>query len=85
MKRMYDPGWLHSELGKRATDENGEAKYDELKSSSEEDIPPLDAVRARIEQQLRQEALGSVEDDVRKEVKIVYCGSDGKPQTASSE
>lgn len=77
--------WLQRELGKRVTDEDVEAKYDEIKANSGEKIPPLDAVRAQIEQQLRQDAFGSVEDDLRKEVEIVYYGSDGKPQTASSD
>lgn len=77
--------WLQRELGDRVTDEAVEAKYEEIKANSEQEIPPLDAVRAQIEQQLRQEAFSDVEEDLRKNVEIVYYGSDGKPQTASSD
>ena len=77
--------WLQRELGDRVTDEAVEAKYEEIKANSEPEIPPLDAVRAQIEQRLRQEAFSDVEEDLRKNVEIVYYGSDGKPQTASSD
>ncbi|MEX3316961.1 hypothetical protein [Sulfitobacter sp. PS-8MA] len=77
--------WLQRELGNRVTDQSVEAKYDEIKSNSEQEIPPLEAVRAQIEQQLRQEAFSDVEEDLRKDVEIVYYGPDGKPQTASSD
>lgn len=77
--------WLQRELGNRVTDQSVEAKYEEIKSNSEQEIPPLEAVRAQIEQQLRQEAFSDVEEDLRKDVEIVYYGPDGKPQTASSD
>lgn len=77
--------WIERELGDRVTDETVQAKYEEIKANSDQEIPPLEAVRAQIEQQLRQEAFSDVEEDLRKDVEIVYYGSDGKPQTASSE
>jgi len=76
--------WLQRELGDRVTDESVEAKYEEIKANSDQEIPPLESVRAQIEQQLRQEAFSDVEEDLRKDVEIVYYGPDGKPQTASS-
>mgnify|MGYP003135604647 FL=1 len=77
--------WLQRELGDRVSDESVEAKYEEIKANSEQEIPPFEAVRAQIEQQLRQEAFSNVEEDLRKDVEIVYYGPDGKPQTASSD
>ncbi len=77
--------WLQRELDGRVTDENVQAEYDEIKANSEQEIPPLEAVRAQIEQQLRQEAFMGLEEDLRKDVEIVYYGPDGKPQTASSD
>ncbi|WP_150121013.1 MULTISPECIES: hypothetical protein [unclassified Sulfitobacter] len=77
--------WLQRELGNRVSGETIEAKYEEIKANSDQEIPPLEAVRAQIEQQLRQEAFADVEEDLRKDVEIVYYGSDGKPQTASSD
>ncbi len=77
--------WLQRELGARVTDSDIQAKYDEIKANSEQEIPPLDAVRAQIEQQLRQEAFMGLEEDLRQDVEIVYYGPDGKPQTASSD
>lgn len=77
--------WLQRELAGRVTDQDVQAKYDETKANSEQEIPPLEAVRAQIEQQLRQEAFIVLEEDLRKDVEIVYYGPDGKPQTASSD
>jgi hypothetical protein len=77
--------WLQRELAGRVTDQDVQAKYDEIKAKSEQETPPLEAVRAQIEQQLRQEALIVLEEDLRKDVEIVYYGPDGKPQTASSD
>lgn len=77
--------WLQRELGNRVSDETIEAKYEEIKANSDQEIPPLEAVRAQIQQQLRQEAFSDVEEDLRKDVEIVYYGPDGKPQTASSD
>jgi hypothetical protein len=77
--------WLQRELAGRVTDQDVQAKYDEIKANSEQEIPPLEAVRAQIEQQLRQEAFIVLEEDLRKDVEIVYYGPDGKPQTASSD
>lgn len=77
--------WLQRELAGRVTDQDVQAEYDEIKANSEQEIPPLEAVRAQIEQQLRQEAFIGLEEDLRKDVEIVYYGPDGKPQTASSD
>ena len=77
--------WLQRELGNRVSDETIEAKYEEIKANSDQEIPPFEAVRAQIQQQLRQEAFSDVEEDLRKDVEIVYYGPDGKPQTASSD
>jgi hypothetical protein len=77
--------WLQRELAGRVTDQDVQAEYDEIKANSEQEIPPLEAVRAHIEQQLRQEAFIGLEEDLRKDVEIVYYGPDGKPQTASSD
>jgi hypothetical protein len=77
--------WLQRELAGRVTDQDVQAKYDEIKAKSEQETPPLEAVRAQIEQQLRQEAFIVLEEHLRKDVEIVYYGSDGKPQTASSD
>lgn len=77
--------WLQRELGARVTNSDIQAKYDEIKANSEQEIPPLDAVSAQIEQQLRQEAFMNLEEDLRQDVEIVYYGPDGKPQTVSSD
>lgn len=77
--------WLQRELAGRVTDEDVQAKYEEIKANSEQEIPPLEAVRAQIEQQLRQEAFVGLEEDLREDVEIVYYGPDGTPQTASSD
>ncbi len=77
--------WLQRELAGRVTDQDVQAEYDEIKANSEQEIPPLDAVRAQIEQQLRQEAFVGLDEDLRRDVEIVYYGPDGKPQTASSD
>ncbi len=77
--------WLQRELDARVTDDNVKAKYDEIKDDSAQEVPPLEAVRAQIEQQLRQEAFMGLEEDMRKDVEIVYYGPDGEPQTASSD
>lgn len=77
--------WLQRKLSERVTDERVESKYEEIKADSEQEIPPLDAVRAQIEQQLRQDAFTGIQEELRQDVEIVYYGPDGKPQTASAD
>ncbi len=77
--------WLDRELGKMVTDAEIQAEYEEIKAGTDQDIPPLHAVRAQIEQQLRQEAFSGIQENLREDVMITYYGPDGKPQTASSE
>lgn len=77
--------WLQRKLGESVTDNEVEAKYEEIKANSDQEIPPLDAVRPQIEQQLRQEAFAGIQEDLSKDVEIVYYGPDGKPQKATTE
>ncbi len=77
--------WLERELGESVTDKEIQAEYEEIKANTDQEIPPLDAVRAQIEQQLRQEAFTGLQENLREDVEIIYYGADGKPQEASSE
>ncbi len=77
--------WLQRKLGESVTDQEVQAKYDEIKTNTDQEIPPLDAVRPQIEQQLRQEAFAGIQEDLSKDVEIVYYGPDGNPQKATSE
>lgn len=76
--------WLRRELDERVTDKEIQAEYDEVKASTEQEIPPLEAVRAQIEQQLRQQAFSGLQENLREDVMITYYGPDGTPTTASS-
>ncbi len=77
--------WLQRKLGESVTDEEVQAKYDEIKANTDQEIPPLDAVRPQIEQQLRQDAFAGIQDELSKDVEIVYYGPDGNPQKATTE
>lgn len=77
--------WLDRKLDERVGDAEVQAEYDEIKAGTEKEIPPLEDVRAQIEQQLRQEAFAGLQEDLREDVTITFYGPDGQPQTASSE
>ncbi len=77
--------WLDRELSGQVTDAEIQAKYEEIKAATDQDIPPLDAVRDQIEIQLRQEAFAGIQENLRKDVIITYYGPDGNPQAASSD
>ena len=66
------------------TDEKVQATYDEIASQSEEELPPLEAVRPQIEQQVRQQRLAEIRDELQQDVDVTYYGPDGEPQDASS-
>lgn len=77
--------WLQRELDNSVTDKEVKAEYEEIKTNTDQDVPPLDAVRAQIEQQLRQEAFAGIQENLRNDVQITFYGPDGEPQEVSSE
>lgn len=77
--------WLQRKLDESVTDQKVQQMYDEIKANTDQEIPPLEDVRVQIEQQLRQDAFTTLQEDLRSDVEIVFYGPDGKPQTASSD
>lgn len=77
--------WLQRKLDESVTDQAVQQMYDEIKANTDQEIPPLEDVRVQIEQQLRQDAFNTLQEDLRSDVEIVFYGPDGKPQTASSD
>ncbi|ETX26826.1 hypothetical protein [Roseivivax isoporae] len=77
--------WLERALAERVTEEEVRAEYEEIKANTEQDLPPFKAVRAQIEQQLRQEAFAGLQENLREDVQITYYRPDGEPRTASSD
>jgi len=78
--------YVQRQMEGSVTDEAVQAAYDEVASNTEQELPPIDAVRPQIEQQLRQERLGQVREDLMgQEIEIVYYDADGNPVEASAE
>ena len=77
--------WLQRKLDESVTDQSVQQMYDEIKANTDQEIPPLEDVRVQIEQQLRQDAFNTLQEDLRSDVEIVFYGPDRKPQTASSD
>lgn len=62
------------------TDESVQSAYDEIASQTEEEVPPLEAVRPQVEQQVRQQKLSEIRDELQQEMEITFYGPDGEPQ-----
>lgn len=77
--------WLQRKLDESVTDQKVQQMYDEIKANTDQELPPLEDVRVQIEQQLRQDAFTTLQEELRSDVEIVFYGPDGKPQTASSD
>ncbi len=77
--------YVQRALDGAVTDEAVQETYDRIASQTEQEVPPLDAVRPQIEQQLRQERLGQVRDELVQGVEITYYGPDGQPIEASTQ
>ncbi len=75
--------YVERQLEGAVTDEEVQQTYDQISSQSEQEVPPLEAVRPQIEQQLRQQRLGEVRDELMQDVEITYYGPDGEPMEAS--
>jgi hypothetical protein len=65
------------------TDESVQAAYDEIAAQTEEEVPPLEAVRPQVEQQVRQRKLAEIRDELRQQMEITYYGPDGEPQESA--
>lgn len=57
--------WLQRRLDEAVMDEQVEEAYEEIKINTEEGIPPLEDIRVKIEQQLRQDANAGIEENLR--------------------
>ncbi|QFU07372.1 hypothetical protein PARPLA_01105 [Rhodobacteraceae bacterium THAF1] len=77
--------YVERELEGAVTDQAVQDTYDEVASNSQTEVPPLDAVRPQIEQQLRQQRLNEMGEALQEGVEIVYYGPDGEPQEAASQ
>ncbi|WOI56431.1 hypothetical protein [Palleronia sp. LCG004] len=72
--------YLNQQMEGVVTDDAVQEAYDEVAADTEEELPPLEAVRPQIEQQLRQERLAELRSDLMDGVEIVYYGPDGEPR-----
>lgn len=71
--------YLGQEMEGVVTDEAVQAVYDDAKATTTSEVPPLDAVRPQIEQQLKSQALNELRTELKAAAKIVYYGADGQP------
>ena len=73
--------WLQRELNDRVTDQQVQQTYDRIASGAQEgaQVPPLEAVRPQIEQQLRQQAPGEIRASLREGADITFYGPEGQP------
>ncbi|MBJ3761302.1 hypothetical protein ILP92_00865 [Maribius pontilimi] len=76
--------YMDQELGDVVTDETVQAAYDEIADNATTEVPPLEAVRPQIEQQLRQQAMRDLRNTLGDSVEIVYYGPDGQPREVST-
>lgn len=76
--------WLKRELEGSITDDAVQTAYDEIKESSEQEVPPLEDVRPQIEQQLRRDAFSGIREELQEGVEVTYYGPDGEPMEAGT-
>ena len=77
--------WLQREMESRITDERVQEVYDRLASEATQEVPPLEAVRPQIEQQLGREAIQGISAELRDNISVVYYGPDGQPTETTAE
>ena len=71
--------WLDKELGKAVTDEKVQQAYDTAKQQLGDQVPPIEAVRPQIEQQLRQQAFVDMSQELQSNAQVTLFGPDGQP------
>ena len=76
--------YLQRELEARVTDEAVQQTYDRLVEQSDQELPPLEQVRAQIERQLQQQAVQAVQQDLAADVDVIVYGPDGEPMQSDA-
>jgi predicted lipoprotein with Yx(FWY)xxD motif len=78
--------WLQREISGRVTPEAVEAAYAGLQAASgEEPVPPLDEIRAQIEQSLAQQAVSDLRGALLSNTQVTVYGPDGQPVEQQSD
>ncbi|TDL76228.1 hypothetical protein E2L08_14120 [Palleronia sediminis] len=76
--------YVRRELESATTDDAIQQAYDAIKENAEGEVPPLEAVRPQLEQQLQERALSDLRERLEDGVEIVFYGPDGEPQEVST-
>ncbi len=76
--------WLAREMEDVVTDDAVQSAYEDAKSQSEQELPPLDAVRPQIEQNLRQQAMQDLSTQLQDGADVVFYDASGNPVDESA-
>jgi len=69
--------WLQREMANAVTDEAVNAAYEEFTQSAQGDVPPLDAIRPQIEQELRRRGMDRIRADLQAKGPEITFASKG--------
>lgn len=77
--------WLQRELADAVSDEAVNAAYEQITQSAQGEVPPLDAVRPQIEQELRRREMDRIRADLQAKGPEITFASQGQQQSSYSD